>query len=86
VVSFAQGWSAWRITKPATFNEKHNSFRFRFQNGQASASVNGKEVLPATEPTRAMRIAAKSFMVGLGAYNDMNSTTLRYQKIQIRRL
>jgi hypothetical protein len=86
VVNFNHGWSAQGLSKPAALNAKRNSFRFRFQNGKASASVNGKEVLPATEPTRAMRIRPGSFQIGLGAYNDMNNTVIRYQNVQVRRL
>jgi hypothetical protein len=86
MISFNRGWSARQIQKPAALNSRTNSFHFRFQNGKASASINGQEIFPATEPARGMRIAVRDFLVGLGAYNDMNETVIRYRRVQVRRL
>jgi hypothetical protein len=86
VISFGQGWSPRRITKPVTLNSDRNSFYFRFQDGKASALLGSNEVFRAVEPARSMQIHFKEFLVGLGAYNDMNETVIRYRGVQVRML
>jgi hypothetical protein len=86
VVTFNKAWSAQRISNPATVKGDRNSFQFRFLRGQASASLNGKQVMPPTAPTPMMWIAPTDFHIGLGAYNDMNTTVIRYRGVQVRRL
>jgi hypothetical protein len=39
----------------------------------------------AAEPGAA-RVCDNQFLVGLGAYNDMNETVIRYFNVQLRRL
>jgi hypothetical protein len=87
ISSFARGWTRQQITNPTSLNRGRNSFEFQFQNGRATASVNGTPVLQSVEPPKSSaRISSTEFLVGLGAYNDMNETVLRYHRMEIRRL
>jgi hypothetical protein len=86
VASFSQCWSKRQVLGPATLNGKTNSFYFRFQGGRANATVNNKEVLNAVKPPANSYLPANEFLLGLGAFNDMNNTVIRYRDIQVRKL
>jgi hypothetical protein len=86
VASFATGWSKQQVARPVALSEGRNSFQFQFQNGEVTASVNGKQVLQRAKLPGTLRASPSEFLVGLGAYNDMNETTLRYHQVQLRRL
>ena len=67
--------------------ELRNMFDFRLDHdGKANATVNDKTVLRHAAYPAAARVCDNQFLAGLGAYNDMNETVIRYSHVQIRRL
>ena len=86
IAAFSWGWTPQGATNRVTLNDKRNSFQFRLQGGKATALLNGREVLHEVTPGRAAASFGDEVYVGLGAYNDMNETVLRYRNVQVRRL
>lgn len=86
VAAFSTHWAKSSADKPVTLNSDTNSFYFRFQGGKVSASVNGQDILNEIRPPKNSYIATNEFMVGFGAFNDMNDTVIRYRNVQIRKL
>ena len=86
IATFAIGWSRQQGFWPVSLNGDRNSFRFLFRNGTASAWVNGTEVIKQTRAPRKISVASNEYLLGLGAFNDMNQTVIRYRNIQVRRL
>ena len=85
VASFSRGFTAQQVARRAALNEGRNTFRFRLQNGKADAWANGTQVLEQAAPANPLRLYRDS-MLGLGAYNDMNETVIRYRNVKVRRL
>jgi hypothetical protein len=85
VASFSRGWGSQQVSKPVALNHEHNSFRFRLQNGRADAWINGTEVLRQAAPSKTLHLY-DNCLVGLGAFNDMNETVIRYRNVKLRRL
>jgi hypothetical protein len=83
---FAEGWSKKQIYGPAKLNNNTNSFQFRFQAGKVSASVNGQDVFKEVKPPENRYFSTKEIHLGLGAFNDMNDTVIRYSHIQVHQL
>jgi len=86
IVAFSHGWSVQQTTQPIALRKDRNSFQFRLQGGKATALLNGAEVLRDALPGKRVMILGPDAYVGLGAYNDMNNTTIRYRNVQLRRL
>jgi len=86
VVTFGHGWSAKQISKTVSLNEDRNSFRFRLQNGKAAVFLNEKEAFRDGPLPAAIYLPEGEFLLGIGAFNDMNETVLRYRNVQVRRL
>ncbi|HKQ36622.1 MAG TPA: DUF4339 domain-containing protein [Verrucomicrobiae bacterium] len=85
LVSFSKGWSKTQVAKPLSLN-KRNTFQFTFHEGLVNASVNDRTVLQNAK-LRGTLVANKSeFLVGLGAFNDMNETVVRYDRVQLRKV
>jgi hypothetical protein len=85
IASFSWGFTTQQIARRAKLNEGRNTFRFRLQGGQADAWVNGTQVLEQAAPAKTLRLYS-GCMLGLGAYNDMNETVIRYRNVKARRL
>jgi hypothetical protein len=85
LASFSRGWTKQQVPKPLSLN-KRNSFHFQFRNGTANASVNDAPVLQNAKLKGALRASQTEFLVGLGAFNDMNDTVVQYHKVQLRQL
>ena len=86
VVSLGRGWSRQQIVRNVTLNNDTNSFDFIFQNGKATASVNGTQVFHQAEPPADISVPHDSYLVGLGAFNDSADTVIRYYDVQVREL
>jgi hypothetical protein len=86
VASFSQHWSRKQILSPASLNNDVNSFEFRFQNGHVNASVNGKKVFQTVSVPKNQLINTNEFLLGLGAFNDMNESIIRSRDVQVRRI
>ncbi|MFN7138935.1 MAG: hypothetical protein ACK4UN_06330, partial [Limisphaerales bacterium] len=86
IASFANGWSKRQVYHPVKLNSDTNTFTFRFENGKASATVNDQTVFIAVPPPRTNSVPDKEFLFGVGAFNDMNDTVIRYRNVQVRRL
>jgi hypothetical protein len=85
VVSFANGWTRQEVQQAVTLDGHRNSFQFKFHHGKADAWLNGGQVLEQAAPSKKMRINRDS-MLGIGAFNDMNNTVIRYWNVKVRRL
>lgn len=86
VASFSQHWTRRQILAPASLDSRTNTFTFRFQNGRVSATVDDREVFKEVVPPQDTRVTTNEFLLGLGAFNDTNSTVIRYRNIQVRKL
>jgi hypothetical protein len=72
--------------KVITVHPDHNTFSFRLENLVATASVNGEEIMRREKKPSAIYVRDDQFSLGLGAFNDMNHTTIRYRNLKLRRL
>jgi hypothetical protein len=86
VVSFSHRWSPKQVVHPVSLNSETNSFSFRYQGGVASASVNDKEIFRDAQRPENICLSTNQFFLGLGAFNDMNDTVIRYRNVQVRKL
>ena len=86
VVTLNQGWSSRRLSKSAELKSDRNNFSFRFQGGKVYTTLNGITTFSGVEPTREMQLRMNNYLLGLGAYNDMNETVIRYRGVQVKRL
>jgi hypothetical protein len=86
VVSVSDGWTGNQVLQPVKLNDKTNSFTLRMTRGKVTATVNGQQVFDNVKvPTKSVSLPRVMY-VGLGAYNDMNDTVIRYHDIQVKRL
>jgi hypothetical protein len=85
IASFSPNWTKRQIFAPVTLDSHTNSFTFRFHDGRVSAMVDGREVFKDVEPPKNSNVTTNEFLLGLGAFNDSNSTVIRYRNIQVRR-
>jgi hypothetical protein len=87
VATFAREWRQTRMTNPLRLNDRTNSFQLKFQSGYVSASVNGTDIFKNVRAPRDSNISTnQDFLAGLGAFNDMNNTVIRYRDLQARKL
>lgn len=84
VASFSQHWTTQQVMAPAVLNSYTNSFDFRFEHGRVSATVDGRAVLQDVAPPVNISVSTNEFLLGLGAFNDSNSTVIRYRHVQVR--
>ncbi len=84
VASFSEGWSRSQVYQKIELTPEHNTFVFRYQGGRATATVNDREVFQQTRPPRGLHMSRRAFLLGVGAFNDMNDTVIRYRKLQVR--
>ena len=83
---FAEGWSKNEIYNPVKLNSNTNSFYLHFQIDKVSASVNGQQVFKEVKPHENRYFSTNEIHLGLGAFNDMNDTVIRYRHIQVHQL
>jgi hypothetical protein len=84
---FSTHWTKGHfLLGPTALNGDTNTFEFRFQNGKVSASVNDRKVFQEVTPPANYDLPGDSFLLGLGAFNDMNDTVIRYRSVQVRKL
>ena len=84
VASFSQEFDNPQISTPITLHERTNTFDVVIQNSQISATVNGQEVFKNVERKyNAVPYFAEIYF-GFGAYNDANSTVIRYKDVELR--
>jgi hypothetical protein len=86
VSSFSQHWTKRQIRSPVPLDSRTNSFDFRLHGGRISATVDGREVFKDVEPPKDAYVTTNEFWLGLGAFNDSNSTVIRYRNVQARLL
>ena len=86
VVTFSEHWSRNQILSPMSLDSRTNSFDFRLQDNKVTAWVNGREVFNHVNPPENYYLSTNVFLVGLGAFNDMNSSVIRYYDVKARKL
>ncbi len=87
IAAYARAWSLrGSVRLPAAVHDGRNSFLFRLRDGKADASVNDAEVIHNADNPGSIRVCDNQFLLGLGAYNDMNETVIRYSNVKVRRL
>jgi hypothetical protein len=87
VAAFSENWIKRQILAHLeNLNSRSNSFDLRFQGGLVSATINGNIVFTNAEPPKNYSLVTNEFLVGLGAFNDSDSTVIRYRNLEIRRL
>jgi hypothetical protein len=86
VSSFSQHWSTRQVALPVSLDSHVNSFDFSLHNGRVSATVDGREIFKNVEPPKDAYVTTNEFLLGLGAFNDSNSTVIRYRNVQARLL
>jgi hypothetical protein len=86
MAAFSQAWSRTQNEYPATVNADVNSFELRFHHGKVTASVNGTEVFREIAPPVNRLLNTNEFLLGLGSFNSMNETVIRYRELQVRRI
>ena len=84
LASYARGWSSRQVRADLPVNPQTNLFSFTFHSGLVNASVNGDSIYRDTKPPGVVRYAGEEFLVGLGAFNDLNDTVIRYRNVQLR--
>ena len=85
LANFSRGWGKQYVGQALSLS-KRNTFHFKFRKGTVEAFVNDAPVLRNATLKGQLRASESEFLVGLGAFNDMNTTTIRYKGIQLRRL
>lgn len=85
LAAFAQGWSKKQVYQPIKLNDSTNSFYLRFRPDKISARVNGQPVFSDVKPPANANLSTNEIYLGLGAFNDMNDTVIRYRNIQVRK-
>jgi hypothetical protein len=85
LASFAQGWSRG-ITNAAPLKSDRNTFDFSLHGGKADITVNGTAVLTNSRQPKVLNARNDSCLLGLGAFNDVNNTVIRYRNVRVRRL
>jgi hypothetical protein len=86
LAAFSSGWSTDQVYQKVRLNDDRNSFVFRFQRGAATVSVNGKEIMKNAKLPQGIRVEGNQFLLGVGAFNDMNDTVIRYHNLQVRKV
>jgi hypothetical protein len=84
LATLSEGWSRSQVYQKLDLSSERNAFVFRYQRGRASASVNGHEVFKDAPPPRGVHASRRDFLLGIGAFNDMNDTVIRYRNLQVR--
>jgi hypothetical protein len=82
--SMSKHWILPQVSAPAVLNNFTNTFYFGLHNGRATAKINDVNVLNDLPQPRYTYFNPHEFLFGLGAFNDSNSTVIRYRHIQIR--
>jgi hypothetical protein len=86
VVEYNWDWGMTGVKHKTTVHPDHNSFTYRLHGGFADASLNGAPIIVHQKKPGYLYIPSDQFTLGLGAYNDMNNTTIRYYNIKVRKL
>jgi hypothetical protein len=86
LVSFSNGWSKQQFYRSEKLKDDRNSFVFRFRGGRATAYLNGERALQNARTPRNIALDNAHIYAGLGAFNDMNDTVIRYRNLQVRKL
>jgi hypothetical protein len=87
IATFSQHWIKRQIQTPFNFDSSTNiAFHFRLQSGLVTASINERTVFTQVPPPQNSYVSTNEFLLGLGAFNSVNQTTIRYRELQVRQL
>lgn len=84
LASYSRGWSRQQDTEETDLVTGVNSFELHFIAGLLDATVNGKRAHSGAQSPGRVRYDQDEFLIGLGAFNDMNDTVIRYRNVQLR--
>lgn len=86
VASFSRQWTTRQFPALVPLNGRETTFDLRFQAGRLTADVNGARVFDGIRPPAGENVNTNELYLGLGAFNDSNTTVVRYRQVQVRRL
>ncbi len=87
IASVGYGWGRSQIKGPAlVYTGKTNRFELEFRNGLATVKVNDMIIFHDNPVPRLPPFEASEFRLGIGAFNDINETVIRYRNVEVRRL
>ncbi len=86
IVAFSEGWSRNQILQRAKINSETNSFYLSYSPKAVTISVNGEDVFTDTKAPDNWHLTGLQMHVGVGAFNNMNKTTLLYRNLQVHQL
>jgi hypothetical protein len=87
IASVGYGWGRSQIKGPAlVYTGKTNRFELEFRNGLATVKVNDMIIFHDNPVPRLPPFEAGEFRLGIGAFNDINETVIRYRNVEVRRL
>lgn len=87
VASVGYGWGRSQIKGPAVVHaDRPNRFELEYKDGLVTYRVNDQLIFHDNPTPPLPRIRPEEFHVGIGAFNDVNETVVRYRNVEIRRL
>ena len=84
VVSVSESWTRRQVSAPASLDGNSNTFYFQLHQGHVTVKINDATLLNDVEIPKNIYVNTNDFHVGLGAFNDSNTTVIRYRNIQLR--
>jgi len=86
IASLGIAWTVNQTIRPAELQADRNAFEIRIFGRHFGAFVNGKELFRDVPLAQRVKVAGERQVLGLGAFNDMNETAIRYRKLELRRM
>lgn len=85
-VSYSRGWSTFQNYQPVPLGGLHHTFNFTMVRGKATAKVNGQQVFHNLPVSQNKSPELAEIVLGVGAYNDLNETVIRYHSVRVRKV
>jgi hypothetical protein len=85
-VDFSKAWSDLKYVQGTAVHPSTNLIHLKFRENKLDVQVNGESVVQDHAPNARMRIRPENFLVGVGAQNEGDDTTVRYHNLRIRKV
>ncbi len=87
LVTFSRSWSPVnQVAVHQQLNDTTNTFEFILHGDTCSASVNDQVIFSNTRLGHAIEVPTHEIMLGVGGYDDLDQTVIRYHRLQVRTL